>query len=70
MDMILICLILYSYIIFFDLVPIKQNNYNNLFRFNLTLMCFSFLIVILVALDLKVPNPSNLIEYIVNIFVY
>lgn len=68
--MITIYLLIYLYIILFDLMPIKKNNYTKLFIFNLIIICLSFLIVILVGLDLKVPNPSNLIEDIVNIFVY
>ena len=69
MLMILIYLLIYLYIIIFDLMPIKQNNYNRLFRFNLITIFISFLIVIPVGLDLKIPSPSNLIQYIVNIFV-
>lgn len=69
MVMIFIYLLVSLYIILFDLIPIKKNNYNKLFGFNLIIICISFLIVILVGLDLKVPNPSNLIENIVHIFV-
>lgn len=50
-------------------MPIKKNNYTKLFIFNLITICISFLIVILIGLDLKVPNPSNLIQNIVKIFV-
>lgn len=64
-----IYLSLYLFIIFFDLMPIKENNYKQLFAFNLITICISFLIVILVGLNIKVPNPSNLIEYIVHIFI-
>lgn len=69
MVMIFIHLLLSLYIILFDLIPIKKNKYNKLFGFNLIIICISFLIVILVGLDLKVPNPSNLIEKIVHIFI-
>lgn len=69
MIMIFIYLLIYLYIIIFDLMPIKKNNYTKLFIFNLITICISFLIVILIGLDLKVPNPSNLIQNIVKIFV-
>lgn len=69
MLMISIYLFIYLYIILFDLVPIKKNNYNKLFTFNLIIIFISFLIVILVGLDLKVPNPSNLIEDMVGFFI-
>lgn len=70
MTMIAIYLFIYLYIILFDLIPIKKNNYKILFAFNLISICISFLIVVLVGLDLTVPNPSNLIENIVNSFKY
>lgn len=69
MTMITIYLFLYLYIILFDLMPIKQNNYNKLFTFNLITICIAFLIVVLVGLDLTVPSPANFIEYIVNLFI-
>ncbi len=69
MTMITIYLFLYLYIILFDLMPIKQNNYNKLFAFNLITICIAFLIVVLVGLDLTVPSPANFIEYIVNLFI-
>ena len=66
---IIIYLFLYLYIIFYDLVPIKRNNYNKLFAFNLTVMCIAFVLVILVGFNVKVPNPSDFIEDIVNFFI-
>lgn len=63
-----IYLFLYLYIIFFDLLPIKENNHNILFGFNLFIVSVAFFIVVLVGLKLKIPNPSNLIENIVNVF--
>lgn len=68
MIMIAIYLFLYTYIIVFDLIPIKKNNHNKLFAFNLIITCISLLIVILVGLNIKTTNPSNLIEYVVNLF--
>lgn len=70
MIMISIYLLIYLYIILFDLMPIKKNNRTKLFMFNLIIICISFLIVILIGLDLKVPNPSILIQSIVKIFAY
>lgn len=70
MLMISIYFFIYLYIILFDLIPIKKNNYNGLFAFNLIAICISFLIVVLVGLELTVPNPSNFIECIVNLFKY
>lgn len=69
MVMIAIYLFLYLYVIWFDMVPIKRNNYNKLFIFNLLTMFIAFIIVILVGFDLKVPNPSDFIENIVNLFI-
>lgn len=69
MVMIFIYLLVSLYIILFDLMPIKKNNFNKLFGFNLIIICISFLVVILVGLDFKVPNPSDLIENIVKVFV-
>ena len=70
MIMIIIYLPLYFYIIYFDLLPIKKNNHKNLFLFNLITICISFLIIVLVGLDFKVPSPANLIENIVNILIH
>lgn len=69
MVMILIYLLLSVYIILFDLMPIKKNNYNILFGFNLLIICLSFLIIVLIGLEFKVPNPSDLIQSIVHIFI-
>ncbi len=69
MIMISIYSFVYLYIIFFDLIPIKENNYNRLFKFNLIVICISFLIVILVGFDVKVASPSDFIEHIVKLFI-
>lgn len=69
MIMISIYSFIYLYIIIFDLIPIKENNYNRLFTFNLIIISISFLIVILVGLNFKVANPSDLIEHIVKLFI-
>ncbi|MGB4312966.1 MAG: hypothetical protein ACOX0L_09225 [Natronincolaceae bacterium] len=68
MPMIVIYLFLYLYIVFYDLVPIKRNNYNKLFTFNLVTMLIAFVLVILAGFDLNVPNPSDFIEKIVKFF--
>lgn len=70
MIMILLYSIIYLYIIFFDLIPIKKNNYNKLFKFNLFVILISFLIVVLVGLNFRVIYPSDLIENIVNVFIH
>ena len=69
MIMISIYSFVYLYIIIFDLIPIKENNYNRLFKFNLIVICISFLIVILVGFDVKVASPSDFIEHIVKLFI-
>ncbi|HZK38362.1 MAG TPA: hypothetical protein VFC98_05665 [Clostridia bacterium] len=69
MGRIIIYLLLYLFIIFYDLVPIKKNGYNKLFAFNLITMCVAFIIVVLVGFNLKVPSPANFIEDIVNLFI-
>lgn len=69
MGRIVIYLFLYLSIIFYDMIPIKKNNHTKLFVFNLITMCIAFLIVVLVGLNLKVPNPSNIIEDMVNFFI-
>lgn len=70
MIMILLYSIIYLYIIFFDLIPIKKNNYNKLFKFNLFVILISFLIIVLVDLNFRVIYPSDLIENIVNVFIH
>lgn len=69
MIMIAIYSLIYLYIIFFELLPIKENNYDILFKFNLIVICISFFIVILVGLGFKVASPSNFIEHIVKLFI-
>ena len=69
MIMIAIYSLIYLYIIFFDLLPIRENNYDILFKFNLIVICISFLIVILVGFDVKVASPSDFIEHIVKLFI-
>lgn len=69
MAMIVIYLLLYLYIIFYDLVPVKRNNYNKLFVFNLITMLVAFVLVILVGFDVMVPNPSDFIERIVKFII-
>lgn len=59
----------YLFIILFDLMPMKKNNYKGLFWFNLITICISLFIVILVGLNVKVISPSELIQNVVNIFV-
>ncbi|HZK56719.1 MAG TPA: hypothetical protein VFD17_00285 [Clostridia bacterium] len=68
MAMIVIYLLLYLYIIFYDLMPIKRNNYNKLFAFNLITITVAFILVVLVGFDLRVPSPSDFIEKIVKFF--
>jgi len=69
MGRIIIYLLLYLCIIFYDLIPIKRNNYNKLFAFNLITICIAFIIVILVGFNLNVPSPADFIEDIVNLFI-
>lgn len=69
MTMIVIYLLLYLYIIFYDLVPVKRNNYNKLFTFNLITIIVAFVLAVLVGFDLRVPNPSDFIEKIVKFFI-
>lgn len=69
MAMIVIYLLLYLYIIFYDLIPVKRNNYNKLFTFNLITIIVAFVLVVLTGFDLKVPNPSDFIEKIVKFFI-
>lgn len=69
MTRIIIYSLLYIYIIFYDLVPIRRNNCNKLFVFNLVTMLIAFVLVVLVGFDLNVPNPSDFIENIVNLFI-
>ena len=64
-----IYLFFYLFIIIFDLMPIKKNNYKGLFWFNLITKCFSILIVVLVGLNIKVISPSDLIQNVVEIFI-
>ena len=69
MAMIVIYLLLYLYIIFYDLVPVKRNNYNKLFIFNSVTMFIAFVLVVLAGFDLNVPNPTDFIEKIVKFFI-
>lgn len=69
MEIISIYILLYLYIIIFDLMPIKRNKYKKIFWFNSITICISFLIVVLVGLNIKVISPSDLIQNIVSIFV-
>lgn len=64
-----IYLFIYLYVIVFDLYPIKKNQHNIIYYVNLVTIAISFLIVVLVGLNLNVPSPSNLIQYIVELFV-
>lgn len=66
MVMISIYIFIYFFIVFFDLIPIIKNNYNKLFIFNLIILAASFLLVILVGLEIKVPSPSDFIENVVK----
>lgn len=60
---------IYLYIVIFDLIPIKQNKYYKLYAFNLITIFISFILVILVGLEIKVPSPSDFIESIVRFFI-
>lgn len=64
-----IYLIVYLFIIVFDLMPIKRKKYKGLFALNLATITIAFVIVILVGIEVKVPSPSNFIEKIVRIFI-
>lgn len=70
MIMITIYSFIYLYIVIFDLMPIKKNKYNKLYTFNLITISISFIIVILVGLDIKVPSPSDFIENMFSIFIH
>lgn len=69
MAMITIYLFIYLFFIYFDLIPVIQNKYNKVFVFNLIVTIISFTIIILVGLNIKVPNPNDFIETIVRIFI-
>ncbi|MFW5648756.1 MAG: hypothetical protein ACOCG5_06670 [Candidatus Alkaliphilus sp. MAG34] len=69
MAMIVIYLLLYLYIIYYDLVPVKRNKYNGVFVFNLITMSIAFVLVVLVGFDVMVPNPSDFIERIVKFII-
>jgi len=67
--MIFIYSIIFLLIIFFDLVPIKKNNYNNEFTFNIIVLAISYLLIILVGLEIKIPSPSDIIENTINFII-
>jgi len=69
MLMIFIYSIIFLLIILFDLIPIKKNNYNNEFTFNIIVLTISYLLIILVGLEIKIPSPSDIIENTVNFFI-
>lgn len=69
MIIISIYLCLYIFILIFDLIPIIKNNYKKLFWFNIITLSISFLIIILVGLQVKVINPTKVIENIIKKFI-
>ena len=69
MAMIVIFLFVFLFFIYFDLIPIIQNKYTGVFVFNVIVTTMAFAIVVLVAFNIKVPNPSDFIEKIVRIFI-
>ena len=69
MAMIFIFLFVFLFFIYFDLIPIIQNKYISVFVFNVIVTTMAFVIVVLVALNIKVPNPSDFIETVVRIFI-
>ena len=58
---------IYVYFFYFDLLPIYKDKNSKLYTLNLMIILLSFTIVVLKALNIKVPNPSDLIEGIVRI---
>lgn len=61
--------IIYVYFFYFDLLPIYKDKNSKLYTLNLMIILLSFTIVVLEALNIKVPNPSDLIEGIVRIII-
>ena len=66
--MIFLYSLIFLYIIYFDLIPLirKKEKYLKLVIFNTIILLLSFTIIVFVGLDLKFPNPNNLIEEIVK----
>lgn len=65
--MIFIYFLVFLYFFYFDLLPIirKKDKYLKLIIINSLIFLLSFIIIIFVGLELKFPNPNNLIEKIV-----
>lgn len=66
MIMIILYSSLYILFIFIDLIPAYKNKQNKLFWIYSILLAFSYVILILISLDVKIPSPSPLIKKVVS----
>ncbi|HCC06630.1 MAG TPA: hypothetical protein DEP72_00495 [Clostridiales bacterium] len=63
--MIVAVVLVYALVIFIQLVPVYKNNNRRDFWVNLTITIISFIIAILLSLNIKISSPSDSIKDII-----
>lgn len=63
---VVIIIIIYVLVVAFDYVPIiKQKNKGEIILYT-SLLILSFILILLIAIEVKLPNPTNLIKYLLK----
>ena len=61
--------LLYIVFLFLDYGPIHRKSKRSVSRFYLSVIIFSYVLIILIALDFTIPSPTALIEKIVGFII-
>lgn len=66
MTIIVLYTVFYIWFIFIDLVPIYKNKQNKVLWIYSVMMAFSYVILMLIGLKVKIPSPTPLLEKIIS----
>lgn len=64
--MIVLVILAYGFIIYFDLIPLYRKKYRRDFWVNTALTLFTFGIAVLISLDVNIPSPVYPIKSLIS----
>ena len=67
--MIILYSLLYIVFLLLDYGPVHRKSKKSVSRFYLSLIAFSYVLIVLIALDFTIPSPTVLIEKIVGFII-
>ncbi len=67
--MIILVILAYALLIYFDLIPLYRKKYRRDFWVNTVLTLFTFGIAVLISLDVAIPSPVYPIKSLISLII-